>query len=97
MRYLKGTIGYDILYSGFSTVLEGYSDTNWITDLDEKKFTNGYVFTLSGGAISSKSAKQTIITQSTIEYEFIALEVVEVEVDRLRNFLAKKGITKIRH
>ena len=35
MKYLKGTMNYGILYSGFPAVLEGYSDANWISDLDE--------------------------------------------------------------
>ena len=52
MRYLRGTMDYGIEYSGFPIVLEGYSDGNWISDLDETKSTSGYVFTLSGGAIA---------------------------------------------
>ena len=39
MRYLKGTMNYGIVYSGFPTILEGYSDANWISDSDEIKST----------------------------------------------------------
>ena len=28
MKYLRGTMNYGILYSGFPAVLEGYSDAN---------------------------------------------------------------------
>jgi hypothetical protein len=52
MRYLKGTLNYVIQYSGNLKVLEGYSDSNWISDADEIKATSGYVFTLGGGAVS---------------------------------------------
>ena len=52
MRYLKGTASYGIHYNGDPRVLEGYSDSNWISDADEIKSTSGYVFTLSGGAVS---------------------------------------------
>ena len=52
MRYLKGTSNYGIRYSGNLKVLEGYSDSNWISDADEIKATSGYVFTLRGGTIS---------------------------------------------
>ena len=31
MRYLKGTVSYEIHYSGYPRVLEGYSDSNWIS------------------------------------------------------------------
>ena len=46
MRYLKGTMDYRIHYTGYPRVLEGYSDSNWISDADEIKATSGYVFTL---------------------------------------------------
>ena len=37
MRYLKGTMDYGIHYTGYPRVLEGYSDSNWISDADEIK------------------------------------------------------------
>jgi hypothetical protein len=57
LRYLNGTASYGIQYSGYPRVLEGYSDSNWISDADETKATSGYVFTLGGGAVSWKSCK----------------------------------------
>ena len=63
MRYLKGAASYGIHYTGYPRVLEGYSDSNWISDADEIKATSGYVFTLGGGAVSWKSCKQTILTR----------------------------------
>ena len=88
MRYLRGTIDYGIEYSGFLAVLEGYSDANWISDSDETKSTSGYVFTLGGGAVAWRSAKQTIIARSTMESEFVALEMAGSEAEWLKNFLA---------
>ncbi|XP_074314440.1 uncharacterized protein LOC141649653 [Silene latifolia] len=55
---------------------------------DEIHSTSGYVFTLGGGAISWKSAKQTCTASSTIESEFIALELAGQKEDWLRNLLA---------
>jgi hypothetical protein len=43
MHYLVGTMEYRFYYSGFPAVLEGYSDANWISDLDELYATSGYV------------------------------------------------------
>ena len=74
MRYLKGKMNYGIHYIGYPRVLEGYSDSNWISDADEIKVTSGYVFTLGGGAVSWKSCKQTILTRSTMEAELTALD-----------------------
>jgi len=80
-------MNYGILYSGFSVVLEGYSDAKWISDSDETKSTSGYGFTLEGGAITWRSAKQTIFAKSTMDSEFIALELAGNEAEWLRNFL----------
>ena len=41
MRYLKGTMDYGIHYTGYPSVLVGYSDSNWISDADEIKTTSG--------------------------------------------------------
>jgi hypothetical protein len=85
--YLKGTVDYAIHYTGYPRVLEGYSDSNWISDADEIKATSGYVFTLGGGAVSWKSCKQTILTRSTMEAELTALDTATVEVEWLRELL----------
>ena len=42
--------------------------------MKDTKSTSGYVFTLSGAVVSWKSSKQTCISKSTMEYEFIALD-----------------------
>src|SRR5512133_471971 len=87
MRYLKGTMELGLHYSGYPAVLEGYSDSNWISDVDEIKATSGYVFTLVGGAVSWRSCKQTILTRSTMEAELTALDTATVEADWLRRLL----------
>jgi len=87
MKYLRGSATQGLFYSGFPAVLEGYSDANWITDSDEMKSTSGFVFTLGGAAVSWKSAKQTIITRSTMEAELVALEIACCEAEWLRELL----------
>ena len=71
----------------FLTVLEGYSDVNWISDSDEIKSTSGYIFILDGGVVSLKSSKQSLIARSTMESEFIALDLAGYEAGWLWNFL----------
>jgi len=88
MKYLRGTMAYAIEYSGFTAVLEGYSDANWISNLDETKSTSGYAFTLGGGPVTWRSVRQTIIARSTMESEFVSLEMVGSEAEWLKNFLA---------
>ena len=87
LRYMKGTISYGIHFTGYPRVLEGYSDANWISDVDELYATSGYAFLLGGGAVSSKSCKQTILTKSTMEAELTALDTAGAEVEWLRKLL----------
>jgi hypothetical protein len=67
MRYLCGTTSYGIHYSGHPNVLEGYSDANWISNVDDIKATSGYVFTFGGGVVSWRWCRQTILMRSTME------------------------------
>jgi hypothetical protein len=62
-------------------VLEGYSDSNRISNADETKTTSGYVFTLAGAAVLWRSCKQTMLTKFTIEAEHVALETVTNEAE----------------
>lgn len=50
----------------------GYTDSDFAGDLDERKSNGGYIFMLNGGAVSWKSAKQTIVSTSNMEAEFVA-------------------------
>lgn len=87
LRYLKRTKNLELFYSNFSAVLEGYTDASWITSASDNKSTSGWVFTLRGGAVSWASKKQTCITHSTMESEFIALAAACKEAEWLRNLL----------
>jgi hypothetical protein len=87
MRYLKGTLSYRIHYLWYPRVLEGYSDSNWITNADELKATSGYIFTLGGGVISWRSCKQTMLTKSTMEAKRTALDTTSTEAEWLRELL----------
>jgi hypothetical protein len=87
MHYLAGIMDYRIHYSGYPAVLEGYSDGNWISDMNELYAMSGYVFTLGGAAVSWRSCNQTILTRSTMEAELAALDTGTVEADWLRELL----------
>ena len=68
MRYLQGTKDYMLVYRKSENLeIIGYSDSDLAGCIDTRKSTSGYVFMLAGGAISWKSAKQTLIAQSTME------------------------------
>ncbi|GJX95950.1 zinc finger, CCHC-type containing protein [Tanacetum coccineum] len=64
-----------------------YAMTSTRPDMPISSSTSGWVFLLGGGAISWASKKQTCITGSTIESEFVALAAVGKEVEWLRNLI----------
>ena len=53
--------------------------------MGDNKSTSGKIFTLGGGAISWASKKQSCISHSTMESEFIALASAGKEAEWLRN------------
>ncbi|KAH9659333.1 hypothetical protein KPL70_023823 [Citrus sinensis] len=87
LGYLKRTINLGLFYNDYPEVLEGYSDANWVTNTKDNKSTSGWIFTIAGGTVSWASKKQTCITHSTMESEFIALASTGKEAEWLRNLL----------
>ncbi|WJX67856.1 hypothetical protein P8452_52289 [Trifolium repens] len=80
-------MNYGLSYMGFPSVLGGYSDASWINNVEDSSSTSGCVFLLGGGAISWASKKQTCITSSTMESEFVALAAAGKEEEWLRNLV----------
>uniref|UniRef100_A0A2N9FSX3 Uncharacterized protein n=1 Tax=Fagus sylvatica TaxID=28930 RepID=A0A2N9FSX3_FAGSY len=86
MHYTRPDVAFAVnRFSRYPVVLEGYSDANWVTSMSDNKSTSGWIFTLGGGAISWASKKQSCISHSTMESEFIALASAGKEVEWLRN------------
>ena len=51
LRYVQGTKGLMLTYrKSDSLKIEGYSDADFAGDIDDRKFTSGYVFTLAKGS-----------------------------------------------
>ena len=68
-------------------MLEGYSDSNWISDVDEIKATSPCIFTVTSAAVACRSCKQTVLTKSMAEAELVALETATSEAEWLRELL----------
>ncbi|GJX41931.1 retrovirus-related pol polyprotein from transposon TNT 1-94, partial [Tanacetum coccineum] len=85
--YLKRTRQLALFYVRFPAVLEGYSYASRIIGSSDSKSTTGWIFTLGGGAVCWGSKKQTCITHSTMEAEFLALAAAGKEAEWLRNML----------
>ncbi|GKD82120.1 hypothetical protein Tco_1348959 [Tanacetum coccineum] len=66
---------------------ERYTNASWISNTEDNLSTSGCVFLLGGGEISSASKKQTCITSSIMEFEFVALTASGMEAEWLRNLI----------
>jgi hypothetical protein len=68
--------------------LLGYADADFAGDLDGRKSTSGYLFTICGGPVAWSSRLQRSISQSTTEAEFVSLNEATREAVWLRRILA---------
>ncbi|RVW84432.1 Retrovirus-related Pol polyprotein from transposon TNT 1-94 [Vitis vinifera] len=72
-------------------VVSRFMNVNFAGDIDSRKSTTGFVFTLGGTAISWASNLQKIVTLSTIEAEYVAATEVGNEMIWIHGFLDELG------
>lgn len=65
-----------------------YTDSDFAGCQDSRKSTSSYIFLLANGAISWKSAKQSLIASSTMAAEFIACYEASNHGVWLRNYIS---------
>jgi len=74
LRYLQGTKDYKLIYQRSDNLeVVDYSDSNFAGCVDFRRLTSRYIFMMANGAISWRSAKQSLVVTSTMEAEFISL------------------------
>ena len=71
--------------------LQGYVDADFAGDIDTKKSTTRFVFTLGGTAISWASNLQKIVILSTTEAEYVVVTEAGNEMIWLHGFLDELG------
>eukprot|EP00253_Pinus_taeda_P010509 PITA_10509 len=73
LRYLKGTPDLGLWYPKSSTItVTAYTDADWAGSVDDRKSTSGNAFILGDCLVSWLNKKQTSISLSTAEAEYIA-------------------------
>ncbi|KAM6562912.1 hypothetical protein CsatB_022910 [Cannabis sativa] len=92
LKYLKSTRNFVLVYKGGASNPIGYTDSDFQASLEDRKSTSGMVFTLGGGAVVWRSAKQTSISDSTMEAEYIAAAEAAKELVWLRKFFTSIGV-----
>jgi hypothetical protein len=88
VRYLKGTLNHGLLFDKdhVNEGIIGAADSDWASDVDDRKSTSGYVFTFMGTAFAWKSKKQsdTGPSRSSATAELRALDLAAREGRWLR-------------
>ncbi|KAE8735884.1 hypothetical protein F3Y22_tig00000329pilonHSYRG00358 [Hibiscus syriacus] len=70
----------------------GYVDSDYAGDLDNRRSTIGYVFTLGGGPICWKSTVQSVVALSTTEVEYMAASEAAKEALWLTGLVKELGV-----
>ncbi|SCZ91576.1 BZ3500_MvSof-1268-A1-R1_Chr1-2g01500 [Microbotryum saponariae] len=95
LRYLVGTRNFSIRYQKsfqpMLAILEGFVDADHGADPVTRHSVSGYIFTCAGGAISWITKRQTVVTLSITEAEYVAMLYAACEGIWLRRLLADLG------
>ena len=68
LRYVKGTLSHGLLFKPASLFnLEGYSNSDWATNINDKKSVSGICVFLGGNLITWSFKKQKVVARSSTE------------------------------
>eukprot|EP00253_Pinus_taeda_P028330 PITA_28330 len=74
-----------------SRLLVGFTDSDWVSDTDDQKYTTGYVFNIGSGPITWDCKKQSAISLSSIEVEYRGVIEASKEALWIRQILSEFG------
>ena len=88
LRYIHGTVGFELKYnsSGGVTLL-GYTNSEEVGSIVDRKSTSGYCFSMVSTMISWSSKNKGFVALSTTEDKYIATSDVGQEATWLRKLL----------
>jgi hypothetical protein len=86
-RYLRKTVNYVLVFRGELAALAGYTDSDWAGDLDTRRSTSGYLFSVGSAVVSWSSKLQSTVALSTCEAEYIGQSNAAKEAIWLRRLL----------
>ena len=99
LRYLKGTQHAQLVYQQTADTsadqpltIQGYSDSDWGNDANDRRSVTGWIFLLYGCAVSWQSRKQRTTALSSVEAEYMAAASAAKEAVWWRRFLTELGL-----
>ena len=90
LRYLRGASRLGVAYGTYKP-LQGYVDADWAGDVDARRSTTGFIFTLNGGPVSWASKRQSTVATSTAEAEYVAAAMATKKALWLRKLSSAVG------
>jgi len=82
VRYISGTLDLGI---------SGYADADWGNDLNTRRSVSGYCFIIGNGVVSWRSKRQSLVSRSSTEAEYISASEATAEAVWLRGLLGDMG------
>ena len=95
LRYIQKTLDVGLIFENEDMVgqhVVGYCDSDYAGDLDKRRSTTGYVFTLAKAPVSWKSTLQSTVALSMTEAEYMAITEAVKEAIWLQGLLDDLGI-----
>lgn len=94
LRYLQGTINLSLEFPGDNQAvdIEAYADADWAGDVATRKSTSGFVIKLFGCLILWQSRRQSSVSLSTAEAEYISASEACSELIWTLNIIDELGI-----
>jgi hypothetical protein len=84
LRYLKGTVDYDLYYAPFIVDIHVFCDSDWAGNPDDRRSTSGFSIFLGNNLISWYAKKQGVVSRSSTEAEYRSMALATAEAYWIR-------------
>ncbi|XP_062703498.1 uncharacterized protein LOC134285956 [Aedes albopictus] len=93
VRYLQGTKDFSLVYSRTKNdPLIGYADADWGSDVNDRRSTSGFCFKIFDNTVTWVTRKQSTVSLSSTEAEYVSLSQAACEAIWLRNLATEFGV-----
>ncbi|XP_068476786.1 uncharacterized mitochondrial protein AtMg00810-like [Phaseolus vulgaris] len=94
LRYLNGTLDHGLLIKhNTNNTIQGFCDSDWASDIDDKKSTTGYCVYFGSNLVSWSSHKQRAVSRSSTEAEYRGIAAVLADIIWIQSLLTELHIS----
>lgn len=95
LRYLRGSSDVKLHYKRTGENICCFVDADWAGDSTNRKSYTGWAFFAAGAAFNWESKKQSVVSLSSTEAEYIGLSTAAREAAYIKKLVAEIGIGKL--